>query len=143
MGLVTLSLYANLWIRYTLLTGLLSYLYSHAILVARNSKNSNTVRTRAVSAALYSMFVQAGNGNIVATNIYREDDKPLYRRGNKILLGICCFNILMFYLAKLYYIMRNRSRDRIWNAMSTEEKVNYIATSGDEGAKPLDFRFAH
>ncbi|CZR68109.1 related to permease [Phialocephala subalpina] len=141
VGLVTLSPDANLWIRYTLLTGLLSYPYCHAILVAWNSKNSNTVRTRAVSAALYNMFVQAGN--IVATNIYREDDKPLYRRGNKILLGICCFNILMFYLAKLYYIMRNRSRDRIWNAMSAEEKVNYAATTKDEGAKRLDFRFAH
>ncbi|KAF8860605.1 MFS general substrate transporter [Acephala macrosclerotiorum] len=141
VGFVTLSPDANLWIRCTLLTGLLSYPYCHAILVVWDSKNSNTVRTRAVSAALYNMFVQAGN--IIATNIYREDDKLLYRRGSKILLGICCFNILVFYLAKLYYIMRNRSRDRIWNAMSAEEKVNYVATRKDEGAKPLDFRFAH
>ena len=33
------------------------------------------MRTRAVSAALYNMFVQGGN--IVAVNIYRDDDKPL------------------------------------------------------------------
>jgi hypothetical protein len=65
------------------------------------------------------------------------------RRGNKILLGICCFNIMLFYLVKLYYIQRNRSRDRAWNAMSAEEKVNYIASTKDEGAKRLDFRFAH
>jgi hypothetical protein len=44
---------------------------------------------------------------------------------------------------KLYYIQRNKSRDRIWNAMSAEEKVSYIATTKDEGAKRLDFRFAH
>jgi len=75
VGLVTLKPTANLWLRYALLTGLLSYPYCHAILVGWNAKNSNSVRTRAVSAALYNMFVQSGN--IVATNIYREDDKPL------------------------------------------------------------------
>lgn len=75
IGLVTLKKDANLWIRYGLLSGLVSYPYCHAILVGWNAKNSNTVRTRAVSAALYNMFVQSGN--IVAVNIYRDDDKPL------------------------------------------------------------------
>jgi len=157
VGLVTLKPTANLWLRYALLTGLLSYPYCHAILVGWNAKNSNSVRTRAVSAALYNMFVQSGN--IVATNIYREDDKPLCkyllpmssniplipvdRRGNKILLGICCGNIVLFYLAKLYYIRRNKARDAVWNALTAQEKFDYIATTKDEGAKRLDFRFAH
>ncbi len=70
-------------------------------------------------------------------------DSKIDRRGNKILLGICCFNIVLFYLVKAYYIWRNKSRDKIWNALSAEEKVNYIATTKEEGAKRLDFRFAH
>ncbi|KAK1750132.1 major facilitator superfamily domain-containing protein [Echria macrotheca] len=132
---------ASPWVRYALLTGILSYPYCHAILVGWNARNSNAVRTRAVSAALYNMFVQSGN--IIATNIYRDEDKPLYIRGNKILLGIVCFNIVLFYLVKVFYIWRNRVRERRWNALSPQEQEDYVLHSKDEGLKRLDFRFAH
>ncbi|KAL7273650.1 hypothetical protein RUND412_003478 [Rhizina undulata] len=141
VALITIPADASPWIRYTLLTGLLAYPYCHAILVAWNSRNSNTVRTRAVSTALYNMFVQAGN--IVGNNIYRADDAPLYLRGNKILLGICVFNIVLFVAVKLYYIKRNEYRQRIWDAMTKGEQEEYIATTKDEGQRRLDFRFAH
>lgn len=141
VALVTLGANANNWVRYALLTGLLSYPYCHAILVSWNARNSNSVRTRAVSAALYNMCVQSGN--IVASNIYREDDQPLYRRGNRILLGICCFNILIFYFCKAFYIWRNRIRDEKWNAMTREQQEYYALNTTDEGMKRLDFRFSH
>lgn len=131
----------NLWLRYGLLSGLLSYPYCHAVLVGWNSRNSNTVRTRAVSAAIYNMTVQTGS--IVSSNIYREDDKPYYRRGNKILITICCYNIVLFYMVKAYYMWRNKQRDTIWNSYTAEEKLVYIQTTKDEGNKRLDFRFAH
>ncbi|KFA79693.1 hypothetical protein S40288_09317 [Stachybotrys chartarum IBT 40288] len=141
VALVTLGADANNWVRYAFLTGLLSYPYCHAILVSWNARNSNSVRTRAVSAALYNMCVQSGN--IVASNIYREDDQPLYRRGNRILLGICCFNILIFYFCKAFYIWRNRIRDEKWNAMTREQQEYYALNTTDEGMKRLDFRFSH
>lgn len=31
--------------------------------------------------------------------------------------------------------MRNSKRDRIWDAMSREEKLNYLATTKDKGNK--------
>jgi hypothetical protein len=123
------------------LTGLLSYPYCHAIVVSWNAKNSNAVRTRAVSAALYNMFVQSGN--IISSNIYRDDDQPLYRRGNKILLAINCFNIVLFYAVKVFYIWRNKVRERKWNAMTKEEQEDYSLNTTDEGMKRLDFRFVH
>lgn len=141
VALIALPASASPWVRYALITGLLSYPYCHAILVGWNAKNSNSVRTRAVSAALYNMTVQTGN--IIGANIYREDDVPLYRRGNKILLGICCFNIVLFYLVKWFYIWRNKVRDRKWDAMTKEQQEHYALTTTDEGMKRLDFRFAH
>jgi hypothetical protein len=141
LALVVLPAGANPWVRYALLTGLLSYPYCHAILVSWNAKNSNSVRTRAVSAAFYNMFVQSGN--IIATNIYRDDDQPLYRRGNKILLGVCVYNVFLFYAVKAFYVWRNRVRDGQWNAMTKEEQEDYVINTKDEGMKRLDFRFAH
>ena len=141
LALVVLPATISPWIRYALLTGLLSYPYCHAILVGWNAKNSNSVRTRAISAALYNMFVQTGN--IVASNIYRDEDKPLYRRGNKILLGITSFNIVLFWLVKVFYVWRNKVRDRKWDAMTKSEQETYVLQTEDEGMKRLDFRFAH
>ena len=141
VALVALPASTSTWVRYALLTGILSYPYCHAILVAWNAKNSNAVRTRAVSAAIYNMTVQSGN--IIGANIYREDDQPLYRRGNKILLGICCFNVVLFYLTKGFYIWRNQVRDRQWDQMTKEQQENYSLTTTDEGMKRLDFRFVH
>lgn len=104
------------------------------------SRNSNTVRSRAVGAALYNMFLQTGV--IVSSNIYREDDSPLYRRGNGILLGLVGLNLVLYGLAKSYYVWRNRVRDRQWTAMTPEEKLVYVSNNQDTGNKRLDFRFA-
>lgn len=52
-------------------------------------------------------------------------------------------NIFIYLFTKAYYVWRNASRDKKWNAMSEEEKRVYLATTKDEGNKRLDFRFAH
>lgn len=44
---------------------------------------------------------------------------------------------------KFYYIKRNARKEAVWNALTPQERVDYIATTKDEGAKRLDFRFAH
>lgn len=129
------------WGTYALLTVLLSYPYCHAILVGLASRNSGGVRTRSISAACYNMTVQLGG--VISANIYREDDKPRYFRGNSVLIAINLIALALFLFAKVYYVLRNKSREKKWSAMSQDEKHEYLATTKDEGNKRLDFRFAH
>ncbi|KAJ0270186.1 hypothetical protein CBS470a_013581 [Colletotrichum nupharicola] len=75
--------------------------------------------------------------------IYPNDDAPLYKRGNRALLGIVCMNLVLYPLVKAYYVYRNKRRDKIWDGMSEEQRLAYLATTKDEGNKRLDFRFSH
>ena len=86
------------------------------------------------------MAVQTSN--IISSQIYRADDKPYYYKGNKVLLGLVAWNILLFVGAKVYYEWRNQTRDRRWNAMSREQRLHYLSTTKEKGNKRLDFRFA-
>ncbi|OAL40654.1 hypothetical protein AYO20_00390 [Fonsecaea nubica] len=130
----------NRWTAFGIMTVLLAYPSTHAIQVGWNSRNSNSVRSRTVSAALYNMGCQTSG--IIASNIYREDDRPRYRRGNRVLVSLCAVNIGIYVFAKVYYVVRNKRRDRIWNAMTEEQRAEYLATTTDKGNKRLDFRFA-
>jgi hypothetical protein len=67
----------------------------------------------------------------------------LYRKGNKIILGVIAWNFTLIIGIKLYYKWRNARRDKIWNAMSQDERDHYLETTTDKGNKRLDFRFAH
>ncbi|KAK6535650.1 hypothetical protein TWF694_002105 [Orbilia ellipsospora] len=129
------------WAVFAVLTVLLSYPSPHAMHVGWANRNSNSVRTRAVSAALYNMMVQFSR--VVYSNIYRSDDAPEYHRGDKDLIAIACMNMVVYVLARLYYIWRNRSRDKVWDGMSMNEKIHYLETTSDSGSKRRDFRFAY
>lgn len=132
---------ASPWARYTLCILLFGHPYVHAIIVAITSRNAGSVRTRTVGSALYNMCVQASS--IISSNIYRDDDKPFYRRGNKILLGILAYNVVLIMGIKAFYIWRNSKKDKNWQGMSDQERQEYLKTTTDKGNKRLDFRFAH
>ncbi|KAK4655427.1 hypothetical protein QC762_302450 [Podospora pseudocomata] len=132
----------NRWVIYAVTTLLLSFPNPHPIQVAWNSRNANSVRSRTISAAVYNMAVQTSG--IISSNIYREDDRAsLYKRGNRQLLAILCMNIVVYALVKVYYVWKNKSRDKKWAAMTEEQRLDYLATTKDEGNKRLDFRFEH
>ncbi|KAJ8127224.1 hypothetical protein O1611_g6413 [Lasiodiplodia mahajangana] len=132
--------HASKWLTWAIISLLLAAPLAHPVQVGWISRNANTVRSRAVGAALYNMFLQAGV--VISSNIYRADDAPLYRRGNSILLGILSLNIVLYIVAKSYYIWRNRSRARKWDSMTPEERLVYLSDHQDKGNKRLDFRLA-
>jgi uncharacterized protein HemX len=81
--------------------------------------------------------------NIIGSNVYRADDAPYYKRGNKVLLGVVALNVVLYIFAKFYYVWKNQRRERIWSSMTAEEQATYLKTTRDQGNKRLDFRFAH
>ncbi|KFY04926.1 hypothetical protein V491_09233, partial [Pseudogymnoascus sp. VKM F-3775] len=121
------GLISNQWGTYAATAVLLSYPYCHAIVGGWVSSNSNDVGARSISASLYNMSVQLGG--ICGTFVYRDDDKPYYRRGNRTLIAINVLGILLFLFAKAYYVWKNKQRDKKWNAMTKEEQNDYIATN--------------
>ncbi|KAH8703556.1 allantoate permease [Talaromyces proteolyticus] len=134
------GLIENAWGTFALVTVIVGGPNCHAIIVAWTSKNSNSVGARTVSSALYNMAVQAGD--IIALFMYRDDDKPLYHRGNTELLMVNILVVFIFIGTKVYYTYENRRRDRIWNNMKEEEQKDYIRNSKAQGSKRLEFRFA-
>ncbi|TFK49343.1 allantoate permease [Heliocybe sulcata] len=130
----------NPWVYFAVATVLLSYPYSHPIQVGWCSRNSGAVASRTVNASLYNMCVQLTA--VIYSYIYQADDAPQCE-GNRTLIIICAINIGLLYPGtKLYYVWRNKSRDRKWNKMTKEEKVLYLQTTKDIGNRRLDFRFA-
>ncbi|AEO69062.1 uncharacterized protein THITE_2119058 [Thermothielavioides terrestris NRRL 8126] len=131
----------NAWGTYALITVLLSYPYCHAINVAWVSKNSNTVGSRTVASALYNISVQIGD--VIASFMYLDYDKPYYHDGNTKLLAINILTIFLFLFTKVYYVLRNRYKEKVWNSMTEAERAEYIRNSPVRGTRRLDFRLAH
>ncbi|KAL4870842.1 hypothetical protein BDV12DRAFT_195041 [Aspergillus spectabilis] len=141
IALVVLPDGTSAWIIYVLNILLVGAPYVHAIVVAMTSRNAGSVSTRTVASALYNMFVQVSN--IIGNNIYRENDKPYYRVGNRVLIALAVWSLALFIAAKFYYQWRNKQRAAIWDKMSSEERTHYLHTTVDKGNKRLDFRFTY
>lgn len=129
------------WSTYALLTVLLSYPYIHPLMVGWASRNSGSVKTRTISAAIFNITAQVNS--IIASNIYREDDRPDYRRGNTVLAGIAAWSVVGFLGMRAYYRWRNKAKGRVWDAMTLGEKDVYLRTTRDTGNRRLDFRFVY
>ncbi|ODV77902.1 MFS general substrate transporter [Suhomyces tanzawaensis NRRL Y-17324] len=129
------------WGTFALLTVLLGHPTDNPLTNSWVSANSNSVRSRAVSTAIVNMFSQAGT--IVGANIYREDDRPLYHRGNSALIGINFAALAVTIISRFYYKWRNSQKERAWNELDIKQQEEYLSGTTDEGNKRLDFKFTY
>jgi predicted MFS family arabinose efflux permease len=141
IALYTFNSQTSQWVYFAVVTLIAGYPYVHPIQVAWASRNSYSVRTRTISASVYNMFVQAGA--IISANMYRADDKPLYKRGNRDLIAICSMNICLYIGNYFFYRTLNARRERIWNSWTAKERQEYLETTTDDGNKRMDFKFAY
>jgi len=140
-ALYTFSSSTSPWVYFAVVSLIAGFPYVHPVQVAWASTNSYSVGTRTVSASIYNMFVQAGT--IVSSNIYRTDDAPLYKRGNRALIGITVMNIAIYFLIWLFYRTINKRRDKVWNSWTPKQRQEYLDTTKDVGNERLNFRFAY
>ncbi|KAA8913839.1 hypothetical protein TRICI_003073 [Trichomonascus ciferrii] len=132
---------SNLWATYAILVLALGYPVAEPITITWCSANSNSVSTRAISAAVVNIFSQIAG--IISNNIYREDDAPLYHRGNFQLIMIAIGQLALITLSLFYYKWRNQRKEKKWNELDNDEKIEYLKNTPDKGNKRLDFRFVY
>lgn len=132
-ALVTIPDSTSKWGKWAILSLIMGAPFCHPIMVSTISANSGSVRTRTVSSAVYNAAGQLGT--IVASNIYQPHDAPFYHRGNRALIGFVVANLVAMWFCKAYYVWRNRQKERIWGAMSEEERERYLASGKDLGNK--------
>jgi hypothetical protein len=80
------------------------------------------------------------------TEIYRDADKPYYYTGNRVLISICAFSLVVFIFQREYLRYLNRQKEKKWDALAPVDKVAYQsdqAAREGEGNKRLDFRFKY
>ena len=109
---------SNRWTYWACSTLLIAHPNAGPLLHGWVSRNSNAVRTRAVGAAVFSMFFQLSG--IVSANIYQKgewsmrlipsvaidlvdiDELPNFHTGNKILLGIAILNTQRIFTPEVW-----------------------------------------
>ncbi|KAL4966721.1 major facilitator superfamily domain-containing protein [Aspergillus stella-maris] len=140
IALETLPTKSMPWPRWAVLTLLVGGPSVHPVIVALTSRNAGSVRTRTVASALYNMSVQISS--IAGANVYRTEDSPYYRQGNKVLIGLAVASMFLFSVAKVYYDWRNRRNAAKWEALTTNQRETYLRENPVLNNKRIDFTFA-
>ncbi|KAH9909655.1 major facilitator superfamily domain-containing protein [Xylariomycetidae sp. FL2044] len=132
------------WARFSLITLVSGYPYFHPLVSSWISENTFDVKKRLITAATYNVIVQIGS--LVGSQIYRSWDSPYYKSGNKVCISIVALALVAFVAQRQYLIFLNNKKEKIWSAMSAEEKLAYrndLPAREADGNKRLDFRFQY
>lgn len=82
------------WIYWAVATIEQSAPYTHPVVVAWVSRQSGSVRTRTISAAIFNMNVQASS--IIGANVFQASDAPGYKKGSLAMVILSACNCVFF-----------------------------------------------
>ena len=93
-----------------------------------------------------TLLIQLNSGSLIGSQIYRSWDAPYYKTGNTVCIAILALSLVTFVVQRQYLVHLNKQKERVWNALSPEEKIIYqtdVEEREKDGNKRLDFRFAY
>jgi hypothetical protein len=73
--------------------------------------------------------------------ITEASDAPRFHVGNWVNFGLMTIAGIFFVFQRTRYSLTNKIRANKWNAMSDNDKKEYLRTTKSEGSNRLDFRF--
>ncbi|TIA48908.1 putative MFS transporter [Aureobasidium pullulans] len=130
------------WVRFAIITLIIGSPSSHPIMASWISVNSFDPKKRGITIALFGTFHEIGS--IAAAQIYRDDDKPYYYTGNKVLISICAVSIVGLLIHREVLKHINRKKQRAWESLSDVEQREYSKNQEHSiGNKSLTFRFSY
>ncbi|THV65383.1 putative MFS transporter [Aureobasidium pullulans] len=130
------------WVRFAIITLIVGSPSSHPIMASWISVNSFDLKKRGITIALFGTFHEIGS--IAAAQIYRDDDKPYYYTGNKVLISICAVSIVGLLIHREVLKHINRKKQRAWESLSEVEQREYSKNQEHSiGNKSLAFRFCY
>ncbi|KAI9014487.1 major facilitator superfamily domain-containing protein [Phycomyces nitens] len=110
----------------------------HGMQIAWMASNLAPIGKRTL--ALGAVVAVANLLGVPGSQIYRND-APRFKTGNWINFSLILLAAVLFIFQYFRYRITNKRRDRIWGAMTTEERNLYSETTKHKGSDRLDFRF--
>jgi len=76
--------------------------------------------------------------------IYRDNDKPYYYTGNKVLVSICAASVVVILTHREVLRYINRKKKKAWENLSEVEQRDYDRVQAPKrGNKSLTFAFSY
>ncbi|KAI4724383.1 putative MFS transporter [Aureobasidium sp. EXF-10728] len=142
MTLLLLPSHGYAWARFAISTLIIGTPSSQPIMVSWISCNSFDPKKRGIAVALFGTIQELGSA--AAAQIYREQDKPYYYTGNKVLISICAATLVVILTHRGVLRYLNRKKRKAWDDMSEAEQRDYDRTHGHcIGNKSLTFAFSY
>ncbi|KAJ6554270.1 MFS general substrate transporter [Mycena capillaripes] len=116
-----------------------SWPYNHPLNIAWMSENTGSIGKQTVASGA---IIFAGNiYGVWASQIYRADDAPFFRRGNSINIAFAGLTTLLWMAQKWYYRRLNRKNTCRYAELDEQKRIEEDSMAEKTGNRGLTFRY--